>query len=159
MCFRCRRRGSDHPCRGVDGSLSVDLLAAGYAVICQEREGAIPDADFWAFECMENIVDTAPDLALACIIATLKLLTSDYQISVLAAGPMEDLMVRHGPRMIAAVERAAVDPAFRHLLSGIWGENRINPGVWRRVQSAVQNGPWLDEDPRTPQGSRLTKDG
>jgi hypothetical protein len=52
----------------------------------------------------------------------------------LAAGPLEDLMVRHGSQFIASLEKlAATDGQFRKMLGALW-ENDINAEVWARIK-------------------------
>ena len=59
-------------------------------------------------------------------------------IENLAAGPLEDLLVYQGPGIIEVVESyARQNPAFRHLLGGVW-ERDMAPEVWERVQALVQ---------------------
>lgn len=61
---------------------------------------------------------------------------SDEAMSVLAAGPLEDLLVCHGQAFIERVEaRAHQDPAFNRLLGGVW-KNAMSEDVWQRVQAA-----------------------
>ncbi len=52
---------------------------------------------------------------------------------VLAAGPLEGLLVHHGPAVIDRVEQlAADDRRFNLLLGGVWPSS-IAPEVWARV--------------------------
>jgi len=54
---------------------------------------------------------------------------SDKVISVLAAGPLEDLLVGHGEKYIDEIETLArQDPSFRNLLRGVW-QSRISEEV------------------------------
>ena len=152
-CFFCKYGDGDFPCRAADGDLNVELVAVAYAALCRNGMNET-DPGFWAFECMSNLVETAPRAAWRCVLATLRHCETDKEIATLAAGPLEDLVIKHGPEMIAEIEReAAGNDRFRRLLSGIWGQAHADPAVWRRVQAALQPGPWLDDDPRTPQGS------
>ncbi len=57
----------------------------------------------------------------------------------LAAGPLEDLLVRHGADFIDKVELEAQRSIFfRSLLGGVW-KNAIQVDVWKRVQAAAGN--------------------
>jgi hypothetical protein len=59
-------------------------------------------------------------------------------IENLAAGPLEDVLVYHGPVIIEVVESyARQNPAFRHLLGGVW-QRDMAPEVWERVQALVE---------------------
>ena len=94
-------------------------------------------------------------MAFRVILEALPSFKANLEIAQLAAGPMEDLVTQHGERLIDEIEReAAKNEGFRYLLSGIWGQTHVPPEVWRRIQSAVEPGPHLDDDPRTPQGSK-----
>lgn len=61
--------------------------------------------------------------------------------AVLAAGPLEDLLVYFGAQYVDCVESIArKDPKFRQLLGGIW-KNAISDEVWERI-SRVRGGTW-----------------
>ena len=155
-CSECGFRIRDRPCRAADGTLDIPRLARVY-LINGRNTGlqASTDDSFWAFECLNDIVEASPEIAFRCVLAALDLCEGDTDMAYLAAGPMEDLVIRHGPQLIDAIEEEAVRNArFRALLSGIWGESRTDPAVWSRIQIALRTGPWLDDDPRTPHGSR-----
>ena len=56
-------------------------------------------------------------------------------IGILAAGPLEDLIDAAGPEFIERIElQARRDPAFRHLLGGVWASS--TPDIWARVEAA-----------------------
>ena len=153
-CWACKYNDRGFPCRNADGSVNVELLAARYIKFCEKPATEHKGEDWWPFECLHDLADAAPAVTFRCVLSALPLCETDHQISVLAAGPLEELVRKHGPLMIADIERAAAaDARFRYLLSGIWGGPHAEPEVWKRVQAAVRSGPWLDDDPRTPQGS------
>ena len=78
-----------------------------------------------------------PALALQVIRDILHRDSSDKVVENLAAGPLEDLLVYHGPDVIDEIEAlAAGDPEFRCLLGGVW-RNKIRDDVWERVQALV----------------------
>jgi hypothetical protein len=55
---------------------------------------------------------------------------------VLAAGPLEDLLVHHGPAVIDRVEQLARDDSrFNLLLGGVW-PSTVAADVWARVEKA-----------------------
>lgn len=154
-CFDCRF-GAGFPCRHRDGSLRLDRLVDALLALAREEVGSPRhDVNFWAFDCMDTLVADEPELGFRVILFALPLFRTDREIGWLAAGPLETLVDAHGARMIDEIEReAAASARFRYLLSGIWGGPPYNDeAIWRRIQAAVRPGPWLDEDPRTPQGS------
>jgi hypothetical protein len=70
-----------------------------------------------------NLIQT---IYLDCDTAILK--------ACLAAGPLEDFLVRHGNFALEKIEKAiANDSSFRELLDGVW-QNSISADVWSRIQ-------------------------
>ena len=52
----------------------------------------------------------------------------------LAAGPLEDLLVRHGPTFIERIyETARKEPVVRKMLGAVW-RNSIAEPVWQRLK-------------------------
>ncbi|MBE9558121.1 MAG: hypothetical protein IMF08_14780 [Proteobacteria bacterium] len=160
-CYFCEYDDRGFPCRNDDGTLNMDRLAKASLVICQEKSGTpLYKENFWSSFCEKEIVREAPETAFQFIVYALPMFKTNREIAVLAAGPLEDLVVAHGEQMIDAIElEASKNERFRILLSGIWGEARTNPEVWRRIQVAVGDGPHIDDDHRTPQGSRKSDSG
>ena len=63
--------------------------------------------------------------------------SSQFILSNLAAGPLEDLLVRHGAAFIERAEHCSVeDPKFRAMLGMVW-RNEISEAVWLRIQKAT----------------------
>ncbi|MEO0984951.1 MAG: DUF6869 domain-containing protein, partial [Cyanobacteria bacterium J06639_14] len=88
---------------------------------------------FWAVEKFWWLTD--PELRWQAILEILRQRPSGTVISVLAAGPLEDLIHGYGPEFIDRIEaQAQQDPAFRHLLGGVWESS--TPEIWARVQAA-----------------------
>jgi len=66
---------------------------------------------------------------------------TDKVVAVLAAGPVEDLLAKHGAEFIdRVVELARKDPKFNYVLGGVW-RSSIADDVWERVQS-IRNHSW-----------------
>jgi hypothetical protein len=90
---------------------------------------------FWANTRVSELCRHEPALALQVIRDILRRDSSDKVVENLAAGPLEDLLVYHGPDVIDEIEALATsDPEFRGLLGGVW-RNKIREGVWERVQA------------------------
>lgn len=155
ICFECQF-GDGFPCRDADGRLDPDRLVNALRVVANEEPDTPAfDENFWAHGCMDTIVGEMPELGFKLIVFALKYFKEPLEVAVLAAGPLENLVHYHGARLIDAIEREAEEnERFRFLLSGIWGESHVKPEIWWRIQKAVEGGPWIDRDPRTPQGSR-----
>lgn len=61
---------------------------------------------------------------------------------VLSAGPVEDLLAKHGDRFIQRVEvQAQQDPKFAKLLGGVW-QNTMTDAIWQRLQRAWDRRGW-----------------
>ena len=60
---------------------------------------------------------------------------SEGELCHIAAGPLEDLLSKHGAEYIDEVERRAeVDPKFARMLSGVW-RLTMSDDVWVRVEA------------------------
>ena len=104
----------------------------------QRASGKVPDATFWAWEKLDTICDRDPNLCFSLILEILAVDKSEAVIENLSAGPLEDLLVRHGRTVIERIEtEAKVNPDFRLLLGGVW-RNTIKKDVWKRVQALVE---------------------
>ena len=83
------------------------------------------------------VIEDNPEMAWEAILIALHDPRGKSHIGVLAAGPLEDLLSRHGLAFIGRVEaKAKSDPTFAALLSGVW-RNNMSEEVWARVQAAV----------------------
>jgi glycerophosphoryl diester phosphodiesterase len=61
---------------------------------------------------------------------------------VLSAGPVEDLLVKHGDSFIDRIEtQARLDPKFAKLLGGVW-KNRMSGANWNRLQAVWDRRGW-----------------
>ena len=86
---------------------------------------------------VDDIVRSKPEQAWILIQLIFAACRDDVERACLAAGPLEDLLVRHGITVIDRVEAAASrDSDFRELLVGVW-RNGMAPAVWERVQRAA----------------------
>ncbi len=81
----------------------------------------------------DAVID-APESAWAAILEILKGDLSDDQRALLAAGPLENLLVFHGAEFISRVEHEAETNArLNHLLGGVWRQD-MEELIWERVQ-------------------------
>lgn len=92
------------------------------------------------FQFVTNVDDLVRDdperawLAIQLIFAGCR---DDLERACLAAGPLEDLLAKHGPLFIDRVEQAAANNNdFRELLAGVW-RNGIDHPIWERLQRAA----------------------
>jgi hypothetical protein len=106
--------------------------------IIREHNGATKE-NFWAFEELDEICRQDPSLALDFILDILRTPHVDSVTEILAAGPLEDILMRFSPTIIGRIESLArQDPSFRDLLGGVW-TNGMDPEVLARVE--VCSGP------------------
>ena len=76
-----------------------------------------------------------PEDAWRVILAVLSLKPNANIIGILAAGPLEDLIEDQGAKFIDRIEdEARRNPAFRHLLGGVWESGTRE--IWTRIEKA-----------------------
>lgn len=84
----------------------------------------------------------APEAVWQAILRLVGRGLSDEQTSVLAAGPVEDLLAHHGAAFIDRIEaEAGRSPAFAHVLGGVWRRD-IPPAIWQRIETARGGRAW-----------------
>jgi hypothetical protein len=90
---------------------------------------------------LDNLCSEEPEDAWLVIQEIASREISDKIKGSLAAGPIEDLLARHGVSFIDRVEtKARRDPKFNYLLGGVW-QNSIRADVWTRVIK-IRNKVW-----------------
>jgi hypothetical protein len=96
---------------------------------------------FWAWEMLDNFVSEQPELAWEVILGILTEDQSDVVMTNLAAGPLENLMARHGRCFIDRIDQQArKNSKFRFLLNGVWNSN-IDPSILEKL-SNYRKSPW-----------------
>ena len=110
-------------------------IAHGWAVV----HGGVDPAHEWAFDAVQDVVEEAPVAELWAMVMALVQRAPVELLNYVAAGPLEELLCRHGPAIIDDVLlEAARDPNLRRALGGVWGERRMDPEVARRLRSALR---------------------
>jgi hypothetical protein len=75
----------------------------------------------WADESLSSVIDEDPALAWTIILDLLHRAPSEGAFDIAAAGPLEDLIARHGKQMIDLIEqRMPGDEALRRALARVW---------------------------------------
>ena len=96
----------------------------------------------WAIDKVFDITYEEPMALWDLILDILHRDPPNEVIEVLAAGPLEDYLVKCGSNVIEKVElQAAKDPKFRNLLGGVW-KNTMTDDVWVRVQACWDRSGW-----------------
>ena len=125
--------------------LDADVLADIYLRYYARRQ----EADRWAWETLETLVDHDPDEAWRITCLLVDKTTSNEALAYVAAGPLEDLLKKHGPTIIDRVEdECRRNSRFQDALSGVWGIDRDNPIFDRWYALMWQYG--FAEGKRTP---------
>lgn len=151
-CFDCQFDGAQPLCFTEDGAFDPKHIARVLLKIAAPSGDNEPKGDrMRAYDCIDEMVQTAPEAAVIFILAALDECKSAEQVALLGAGALETLLKVHGPKVIGPLERAAAQhPKVRYLLSATWGQSSIVPKVWQHLIAAVSAGPVMDADPRTP---------
>lgn len=106
------------------------------------EDSALRESFSWAVDREYELVREEPEIAWFLILEVLRRNSSTQILEVLSAGPLEDLLAKHGERIIASVEREAKsNPSLASLLGGIW-RNDISEHVWSRVQAVWNRKGW-----------------
>jgi hypothetical protein len=91
------------------------------------------------FRELNKLCNADPVRALHIVALIAQTDSSDPVMEVLAAGPLENLLVKHGGALIDQIEDLAKkDTVFRKLLGGVWQRETDN-SVWERVVAARTN--------------------
>lgn len=108
---------------------------------------------FWAYSELDRLCSEDPSQALAVILKILHMQPEERVLHNLSAGPLEDLLRRNGPKVIATIEHLAdTDSAFLYLIGSVWPdrmadevEQRIRPLI-KRSSSVPVPGRRVSED-------------
>ena len=87
-------------------------------------------------EKFDDLVRHDPETVWKGVLGVLAATSDEFTLSVLAAGPLDDLTRLHGNAFIGRIEDAARrDPKFKELLHGVW-LSTPDPTVSQRVVRA-----------------------
>lgn len=111
-----------------------DLVTAWITMHHSAQGNPEYEDNFWSFTYLDNLTSEYPEESFEVIKTILSRDSSNEIMQVLAAGPLEDLLNRHGDANIDRIEgEAESNRSFRKLLGGVW-KSHIDPAVWARVQ-------------------------
>jgi hypothetical protein len=116
--------------------LEIQKLAKAWIALQNAaQESAEHEKNFWAFEQLRDLLAEKPEVCWVVINTIREIDGSDKILASVGSGPLEDLLVSHGPEFIERVEAlAAKDLQFRKLLGAVW-QNDIRDDIWRRVRA------------------------
>jgi hypothetical protein len=101
----------------------------------------------------------APERLWTVAIEILELLSDDEELlfASVGAGPLEDLLNRHGTEYVdRIIERARQNKRFRVAASCVW-PSRIDPAIWQRLQAVVQPANGAERSAAPPSKGRHRK--
>jgi hypothetical protein len=76
---------------------------------------------WWAWDSLNRLCDEAPLDAWPIIVRLVEMADNDELLEDIGAGPVEELLRKHGPLLLNDVQTlAASDPRFRQVLSHVW---------------------------------------
>ncbi|MYM56010.1 DUF6869 domain-containing protein [Thalassovita mangrovi] len=150
-CIFCYGKEA-RPC-APEGLFDVSWVAHSYLehIARSENHEAKAEALFWSYNCISDLVEDTPEIAFQIVLILADGLTSPRQASIVAAGFLEDIIVKHGPTFIDRIEEIAYrSPRFRYVLSGVWPQGEQDSAVWKRIAAIRENGPHIDKDSVLP---------
>ena len=101
--------------------------------VFHERKG---QDNFWAWEQLEEFCRKDPELCWELILEIFRQTDLESVLGSLAAGPLEDLLARHGAQFIDRIEdRARADTKFKDVLWGVW-QSTTPTQLWKRIEAA-----------------------
>ena len=116
----------------------VQRWAIGFIQACEQPAARRADDQLSPYlsGVMLGLSDSLPsEDAWRVILAVLSRKPSDEVLGRLAAGPLEELIQTDGAAFIERMEECArKEPAFRHLLGGVWRSGTTD--IWARVEKA-----------------------
>ena len=119
-----------------------DRLVEAWIRVMLKEDSDEHDPDFWAYCDLDRMIDDEPELAWPIILEILRRNQSTAILEVLSAGPVEDILARHGEAFIERVEHEAkINEDFATLLGGVW-QNTMSDEIYARVQRAWNRKGW-----------------
>jgi len=122
----------------------LNRVVDAYIRYCKSGgKGPVYEENYWAAEVAMELCWMGPVESLwILILAVLAKDTSDEVLQLLSAGPLEDLLAKHGNAFIERIElEARQNPQFRDLLGGVW-QNSMTDDIWQRVEAARLHKKW-----------------
>jgi hypothetical protein len=118
--------------------MTYDRLINGYVQHSVAVAHETANASFWAYEGLHGLVEQNPEAAWAVVLDVIARVPDDACLEYVAADVLEDLLCDHGVVLIDRVEaRAASDERFSRAVARVWGRNRMEPGVRKRLDDLV----------------------
>ncbi len=115
------------------------ILVETWKNFCSSKEKPGEEhRSFWAYEALDRLCDEEPERGLAITIAICDSTEDEFVLANVAAGPLEDLLARHGNRVVDQLESwARQEIKHRRVLASVW-KNSIDDKIWERVSKMTQ---------------------
>lgn len=115
----------------------ANIVSAWIAMHSAPHGSSVYAENFWAYEELNSLCAESPNECLALIASIINVDSSDIILANLAAGPLEDLLVKHGLRVVDdVVNFAKLNPVWGKMLGAVW-KNDIDDSVWRKIKSVA----------------------
>lgn len=115
----------------------LGVAKAWIALQYAEQKSEAHASNFWAYTMLDDLLDSDAERSWEVIQRIQDEDSSDFVLSNLAAGPIEDLLAKCGERFIDRVEICArSSDRFRFMLGMVW-KNNIPEPIWARIQKAL----------------------
>lgn len=113
-----------------------DIASAFITFAEAEKDSEAYEANAWAYDQLSRMSFDQPQKAWHIILDVLSKKPTSDVIELLAAGPLEDLLVENGGLVIDDIERCAKsDSKVAMLLGGVW-QSEMDLGLWKRIEKA-----------------------
>lgn len=124
-------------CNEASAPDDVRTVEALVALWLADNEVEPEDESFpWSVLCVFELREH-PEVLWGFIRKALTDATTVWQVVMLAAGPLEDLIADHGAEFIDRIEREARHSArFRFALTGVWPQGEGDAELWARIEKA-----------------------
>ena len=118
-------------------------LVTGWIDLQTAPEGSAEYKEsFWSSMLLDDLVDNFPEEAFDVVLEIMKSDRSIPIVGAIAAGPIEDLLVRHGSMIITKVEQhAKASPEFASMLGGVWKRD-MDDSIWERLTAVWDRRGW-----------------
>lgn len=118
-----------------EGIHTVEALADLWLSEHQSDDGD-PDDLAWSDMCVFEL-DAHPEVLWAFVLRAIRKADTAWQVGLVAAGPLEDLLTAHGETFIAPLEDQARRSArIRYALTGIWTQEMPDADIRARIEAA-----------------------
>ena len=118
-------------------------VVAGWIDLQTAPEGSAEyEESFWSSMLLDDLVENFPEEAFDVVLEIMKLDRSIPIVGAIAAGPIEDLLVRHGSLIITKVEQhAKASHKFASMLGGVWKRD-MDDSIWMRLTTVWDRRGW-----------------